>query len=75
MITIHQVIGANIRFYRKKLGLTQEALAGKVSFTSNYIACVERSEEKLSIDGLARIAKALKVHPSELLKRNEEKED
>jgi transcriptional regulator with XRE-family HTH domain len=67
VITIHQIIGANIRFYRKKLGLTQEALAGKISFTSNYVACVERSEEKLSIDGLARIAKALKIPPHMLL--------
>ena len=69
-MTIHEVIGRNIRSHRKKLGLTQEALAGKVSFTSNYIACVERAEEKLSLDGLAKIAKALKVDPEILLKKS-----
>jgi transcriptional regulator with XRE-family HTH domain len=67
-VTIHHVIGSNIRRYRKKLGLTQEALAAKVYFTSNYIACVERAEEKVSIDGLAKIAKALKITPDLLLK-------
>ena len=69
-MTIHNIIGMNIRLYRKKLGLTQEALAAKVSFTSNYIACVERAEEKVSVDGLAKLAKALKVSPDLLLKKN-----
>jgi transcriptional regulator with XRE-family HTH domain len=69
-VTIHRIIGMNIRRYRKKLGLTQEALAAEVSFTSNYIACVERAEEKVSIDGLAKLAKALKISPDLLLKEN-----
>jgi transcriptional regulator with XRE-family HTH domain len=60
----------NIRRYRKEIGLTQEALAAKVYFTSNYIACVERAEEKVSIDGLAKIAKALKIPADLLLKEN-----
>lgn len=63
----HKLIAANVRGYRKKRGLTQEGLAGKVSLHSNYVARVERSEEKLSLDGLLKIAKALKIEPHLLL--------
>ena len=66
-MNIHKVIGENVRGYRKKRGLTQEALAGKASFHANYIARIERNEEKLSIDGLAAISKALKIAPHLLL--------
>jgi len=67
LVTIHEIIAKNIRSYRKKRNLTQEALAGKVSFHANYIARVERCEEKLSLDGMAKIAKALKVSFSALV--------
>jgi transcriptional regulator with XRE-family HTH domain len=66
-VTIHELIAKNIRAFRKHRNLTQEALAGKVSFHVNYLARVERNEEKLSLDGLAKIAKALKVKPNLLL--------
>ncbi len=66
-LTVHELLGRNIRAERKKLGLTQEALAAKARFSSNYIACVERAEEKLTLDGLVRIAKVLKLEPYILL--------
>jgi transcriptional regulator with XRE-family HTH domain len=66
-VDFHKVIAQNIRVYRKKNGFTQEALAGKVSMHSNYIARVERSEERLSLEGLIKIAKALKIPPHMLL--------
>jgi transcriptional regulator with XRE-family HTH domain len=67
VVTIHEIIAKNIRAIRKHRNLTQEALAGKVSFHVNYLARVERCEEKLSLDGLAKIAKALKIKPNLLL--------
>jgi transcriptional regulator with XRE-family HTH domain len=66
-VDYHKLIAANIRGFRKKRGLTQEALAGEVSMHSNYIARVERSEEKLSLDGLLKIARAFKIEPHLLL--------
>jgi len=66
-VDYHKVIANNIRGYRKKLGFTQESLAAKVSLHSNYIARVERSEEKLSLEGLLKIAKVFKIAPHLLL--------
>ena len=66
-VSIHTTLGKNIRKERKRKGFTQETLAAKASFSSNYIACVERAEEKLTLDGLVRIAKALKIEPHLLL--------
>ncbi|MGI0134488.1 MAG: helix-turn-helix domain-containing protein [Candidatus Micrarchaeaceae archaeon] len=66
-MTIHEILGKNIRKQRKKLGLTQEALAAKSHFSSNYIACVERAQEKLTLDGLVRVASALHIAPHLLL--------
>ena len=73
-MSIHEILGSNIRRQRKLLGLTQEALAAKSSFSSNYIACVERAEEKLTLDGLVRVAKILKTQPYLLLKPESYKE-
>lgn len=66
-VDYHKVIARNIRGYRNKLGFTQESLAAKVSMHSNYIARVERSEEKLSLEGLLKIAKVFKIDPHLLL--------
>ena len=54
-------VGATIREQRKRAGLTQEKLAEKADLHPVYVGDVERGEENVSIDSLARIAKALKV--------------
>jgi transcriptional regulator with XRE-family HTH domain len=74
-VDYNKVIAENLRAYRKKLELTQEALAGKVDLHSNYIARVERCDERLSLDGLIRIAKALKIPPHLLLVPESYRED
>jgi len=54
-------LGQNIRKERKRVGLSQEKLAEKADLHPVYVGDVERGEENVSIDSLARIAKALKV--------------
>jgi len=54
-------VGENIRVQRKRIGFSQEKLAEKADLHPVYIGNVERGEENISIDSLARIAKALKV--------------
>ena len=56
-----RILGQNIRKERKRVGLSQEKLAEKADLHPVYVGDVERGEEIVSIDSLARIAKALKV--------------
>lgn len=55
-----RILGESIRAKRKHLGLSQEKLAEKADLHPVYLGAVERGEENVSIDSLARIAKALK---------------
>ena len=56
-----RLLGARIRDYRKKADISQEKLAELSELHPVYVGNVERGEENISIDSLARIAKALKV--------------
>jgi transcriptional regulator with XRE-family HTH domain len=62
------VLGAAIRQKRKRSGFTQEVLAEKADLHTNYLGRVERGEEQISLASLRRIAKALGVRVSELVK-------
>lgn len=55
------MIGASVRHFRKRAGLTQETLAELVELNPKYIGEVERGEKIISIEALLRIAKAVKV--------------
>jgi transcriptional regulator with XRE-family HTH domain len=56
-----KIIGEAIRLYRKKAGLTQEALAEIVGLNPKYIGEIERGEKIISIEALLRVAKAVKI--------------
>ena len=62
------VLGATIRKKRKRSGFSQEVLAEKADLHPNYFGRVERGEEHISLASLRRIAKALGVRVSELVK-------
>ena len=64
---LNSLAGRNIRRHRKKLGLTQEQLAERADLHRTFIGVVERGEKTLSLDSLARIARALGTTPQELL--------
>jgi transcriptional regulator with XRE-family HTH domain len=57
-----------MRALRRARGLTQEALADEVGIDRSYCGSVERAERNVSIDNIARIARALAVEPWELFK-------
>ncbi len=63
-----KVLGQNVRKFRQKLGLSQEALAERADMHWTFISGVERGKHNLSLDSLVRIAKALGRRPHELLK-------
>jgi transcriptional regulator with XRE-family HTH domain len=60
-------IAHNVRAKRKALGLSQEALADGAGVDRTYVSQVERRQRNLTVTVLARLAKALKVSPGELL--------
>lgn len=56
-----------LRHYRKRAGLTQENLGELADLNPKYIGEVERMEKTISVDALARIAKALKIRLRDLV--------
>lgn len=53
--------GKRVRTLRSEAGYSQEAFADLVGLHRTYIGAVERGEQNVSIDNIARIAKALRV--------------
>jgi len=62
-------LGLNIAFYRKKKGLTQEALAEKVGISRTHMSNIEakKVEKSLSLDVLFDIADGLGIETGKLL--------
>jgi transcriptional regulator with XRE-family HTH domain len=58
---LYKTLGETVRTQRIKAGLTQEELAEKANLARNYIGNIERAEYKITLEALARIAKALKL--------------
>jgi transcriptional regulator with XRE-family HTH domain len=54
--------------------MSQEALALEASLDRSYMGQVERGEKNLGFTNLVKIAKALDLKPSQLLRRSEAKE-
>jgi transcriptional regulator with XRE-family HTH domain len=59
-------LGETIRQHRKLLKLSQEDFAELSELHRTYIGQVERGEKNISFINILRIAKALKVKPSQL---------
>ncbi|MDD5309631.1 MAG: helix-turn-helix transcriptional regulator [Deltaproteobacteria bacterium] len=60
--------GARVRAERERLGISQEELADRTGLHRTYLGGVERGERNLGLLNIIRIALALKVTPSSLLK-------
>jgi len=52
-------LGLAIRRRRDEMGVSQEGLAEIVGCHRNYVGYLERGEQNVTIDMLARVAKAL----------------
>ncbi len=60
--------GAAMRALRESRQLTQEGLAERADLHTTYVSSVERGERNLSLHNITRIAYALAVPPSELMR-------
>lgn len=62
-----EIVGKNIRDCRTNAGLTLEKLAEMADMSWPYLSEIERGRENISLDKLARLAKALNVNLSKLV--------
>lgn len=64
---LKQIFKENVKFYRKRLKMTQVELAKKSGLSSNYIGEIERTGRKATLDIVEKIALELNVEASILL--------
>jgi transcriptional regulator with XRE-family HTH domain len=62
------ILGDRVRSTRAKRGISQEQLADLAELDRTYISGVERGIRNISLLNIVKIADALEVNPSELLK-------
>lgn len=67
MVLNHKILGANIKYYRKRKNLTQEQMAEYLDLSVGFISQVERGVTKMSIDTLIDICEYLECSAGELL--------
>lgn len=63
---IIKVFGTNLKKYRKKKGLSQEAFAEKCGMHRTYISAIECYKRSISLENIQRIADALEIETYKL---------
>ena len=63
---IREILAANLKEFRRKLGLTQENLAEKAGVSTHYIAMIETCKKYPKPDMLEQIAKTLGIEVNKL---------
>ncbi|MFI7162840.1 helix-turn-helix domain-containing protein [Rhodococcus erythropolis] len=61
-------LGANLRKWRTKRQLSQEALADVLAVHRTYMGGIERGERNLTLRSVEQIAETLHLDPLELLR-------
>ena len=62
-----QLLGVNVRHYRKLKDMTQERLALDAGMERSYVSDLERGMRNPSVRALGRLADALGIEPGMLL--------
>ncbi len=70
MEDIREILGLNLRASRRKCGMTQEALRDATGISQQYLSELEAGKRNPTIGTLAKLAAALHVEESALLRRN-----
>jgi transcriptional regulator with XRE-family HTH domain len=70
-IALRAALADQIRRARKRRALSQEELAWRSGLHRTYVSMVERAQRSLTVDSLDKIATALGVSASALLRRAE----
>lgn len=64
---LRRIVGRNVKYWRQKRGMSQEALAFDSDLHRTYVSAVERGIRNPTIETLGKLAKALAVRPVLLL--------
>ena len=67
---IIKVFGSNVKAYRQRIGLSQEAFAEKCGMHRTYISAIECFRRSISLENIQKIADALEIEPYQLLLGN-----
>ena len=65
---LQKKVGRNIRSYRQRRGLSQEAFAEVLGVHRTYMGGLERGERNLTLRSLERIAEQMGVETEELMR-------
>ena len=72
VISLQAKLGATIKLWRTRLGITQEELAWRSDMHRTYIADIERGGRNITLRSIANLAAALQVSVENLLGHTEE---
>ena len=67
------IVGKVIQEYREKRRLSQEVVSGLADIGRTHLSAIERGIRKPTLETFFKIADALDIKPSELMKLIEEK--
>ncbi len=65
-MNIKQILGNNIKRYRKKAEMTQDELAEKLDISTKHLSNIEIGQKFVSAELLEKIYRELKVSPAAL---------
>lgn len=65
-LDIRKLFGENVKFYRKKMGLSQEQLAEKLDVSPNHISVIETGGKFVTYKMLEKMISIFDVMPSAL---------
>ncbi len=67
---LREVFARNLRYYRRKKGISQEALAHEAEIDRTYVSALERGIYAASIDMIEKLAQVLDIDPMLLLQQD-----
>lgn len=62
------LFGQRVAYLRKQIGWSQEKLALESGLARSYLGGVERGQRNIALVNICRLAQALSVDPSELMR-------
>ncbi|MGE0294468.1 MAG: helix-turn-helix domain-containing protein [Hyphomonadaceae bacterium] len=65
---LKEVMAVNLRRLRHAKGMTQEELAESAGLSARYVGGIERADVSASVTVLGRIAEALEIEATELVR-------